>query len=126
MKKMLLILLAATAAVSFTGCGTLFRGERVGKRASDRIDPTIMILDCCGLLFGLIPGVVALVLDFNNKTIYYTKSEASSLSDAGSLDRARMVAVKVRAMTPEAIAEALSRELGRPVAAAEIQFSATR
>ena len=66
-RKISMAALAVVFALVFTGCGTLFRGDRVGKRSSNQIDPAILILDCCGFLFGIIPGVVALVLDINNK-----------------------------------------------------------
>ena len=120
MKKAISCALAASFVFAATGCGTLFRSDRIGKSSSDRIDPAIMILDCCGLLFGLIPGVVALVLDFNNKTIYYSSSEVAGIP--GSTEN--MVAIQVEDMSEEAIAAALSEALGREIRYDQIQFAA--
>ena len=72
-KKSMLVALAGVLMLQLTACGTLFYGERKGKPASSQIDPAVLVLDCCGLLFGIIPGVVAIVIDYSNKTIYYTK-----------------------------------------------------
>ena len=119
-KKVLSSLLVAAFALIATGCGTLLKPERIGKRASDRIDPSIMILDCCGFLFGVIPGVVALVLDFNNKTIYFSANETSSIP--GSVEN--MQAIKVGEMSKEEIASAVSKALGKEVKFSEIQFAA--
>ena len=120
MKKTISCALAASFVFAATGCGTLFRSERIGKASSDRIDPAIMILDCCGLLFGVIPGVVALVLDFNNKTIYFSAREAGIMP--GTTDN--MVAIQVEDMSEESIAAALSEALGREIRYDEIQFAA--
>ncbi len=122
-RKISMAALAVVFALVFTGCGTLFRGDRVGKRSSNQIDPAILVLDCCGFLFGIIPGVVALVLDINNKTIYYSASEAAM---SGNCDTSRMIALKVDDMSEEGIAQALSRELGREVRFNEIHFAAAK
>ena len=74
-QKLSVFLLTGVVALSLTGCGTLFWKERKDKSSSGEIDPTVLALDCCGLLLGIIPGVVAIVLDVNNNTMYYTKAE---------------------------------------------------
>ena len=81
-RKLTTLAVTAACALVFAGCGTIFYGERIGQKSSDKIDPTVLVLDCCGLLFGIIPGVVALAVDFSNRTIYYTASEANSESGA--------------------------------------------
>ncbi|WP_424948544.1 hypothetical protein [Chromohalobacter marismortui] len=51
------------------GCGTVFYPERKGQ-PSGRIDPAVAIADGVGLLFYIIPGVIAYAIDFSNGTIY--------------------------------------------------------
>src|ERR1700691_6318147 len=51
------------------GCGTLMYPERRGQRGGS-IDAGVAILDGIGLLFGIIPGVIAFAVDFSNGTIY--------------------------------------------------------
>ena len=127
-KKIVSYTLVGAFGVALSGCGTLFHAERKGQDPSDKLDPEVVILDCCGFLFGVIPGVVALVLDFNNKTIYYTKAEARKLSASNFTpsDLARMQALRVREMTPRAIEEALASELGQQVSLNHLQWQAVR
>ena len=81
-----------------------------------------------GIGVDLIPGVVALVIDYSNNTIYYTKAEvrANQRSSMESIDRSRMIAVKMDDMSNEAIEKALSRELGQSVSLADLQVVAAQ
>ncbi len=125
MKKALSILVAGVAIVAFSGCGTLFWAERKNQPTSKQIDPTVLILDCCGFFFGIIPGAVALVLDLNNNTIYYTKAEVKNLSEVESMDRSQMVAVQIPAGASVAEINAiLSQELGQSVDISSAQLVA--
>lgn len=54
-------------------CGTILHPERRGQRGG-RIDPGIAILDGIGLLFFIIPGVIAFAVDFSNGTIYLPRT----------------------------------------------------
>lgn len=51
------------------GCGTLLYPERRGQ-VGGRLDTGVVILDGIGLLFVLIPGIIAFAVDFGNGTIY--------------------------------------------------------
>lgn len=64
--------MAITAVLIFqlTGCGTLLYPERRGRTAG-RLDPGVVILDALGLLFGIIPGVIAFAVDFSSGCIYF-------------------------------------------------------
>ena len=127
-RKTMMTVLAGTLLLQLTACGTLFHGERKGQQASNQVDPTVLILDCCGFLFGIIPGVVALVIDYSNNTIYYTKAEvrANQHSSSRDIDRSGMIALKMEDMSNEAIEKALSRELGRTVSLADLQVVAAQ
>lgn len=59
----------AAITTSLAGCGTVFYPERKGQ-LSGRIDPVVAIADGVGLLFYIIPGVIAYAVDFSNGTIY--------------------------------------------------------
>lgn len=61
------------------GCGTILYPERKGQ-TSGKIDAGVAILDGIGLLFFLIPGVIAFAVDFNNGTIYLPGTSRSSLN----------------------------------------------
>ena len=63
------LFICAIFTMQLMGCGTLMYPERRGQRGGS-IDAGIAILDCIGLLFAIIPGVIAFCVDFSNGTIY--------------------------------------------------------
>lgn len=66
-----------------TGCGYLLHPERRGLQ-SGAIDGATMVMDCLWLLAGIVPGVVALVVDFSSGGIYaYGSRHALYLSPDG-------------------------------------------
>ena len=69
MKRSLGISLTLALAVNMSSCGLILHPERKGQKSGD-IDATVAILDGVGLLFFLIPGVVAFIVDFHHGTIY--------------------------------------------------------
>ena len=73
MTKILINTLRLSVCAIFTlqlaGCGTLMYPERRGQRGG-RVDVGVAVLDGIGLLFFIIPGVIAFCVDFSNGTIY--------------------------------------------------------
>jgi len=71
--KTLVNALRIFVCIAFTmqlvGCGTLMYPERKGQRGG-RLDVGVTVLDAVGLLFFIIPGVIAFAVDFGNGTIY--------------------------------------------------------
>lgn len=107
-------ILASTALAAFivntAGCGLLLHPERQGQK-SGRIDPSIAIFDGIGLLFFLIPGLVAFAIDFHQGTIYLPGGQSS----VGESDNG-LRAVKVDGeMTKENIEATLKDALGQEV-----------
>lgn len=82
MKKILAMTLVLSTLV-VSGCGYLLYPERKGLQGG-KIDPTIVLLDGAGLLFGFWPGVVAFAVDFTNGTIYLRPGEKSAISRIGT------------------------------------------
>jgi uncharacterized protein (UPF0333 family) len=85
--------LAFTMIVNLASCGTILYPERQGQKAG-QIDPAVAILDGVGLLFFIIPGVIAFAVDFNNHTIYlphgHSSSKYSQIQSDKKLDMATM------------------------------------
>lgn len=90
--------------VSLSGCGTLFHPERKGQLSGD-IDPAIAIANGVGLLFFIVPGVIAYAVDFSNGTIYLPGHSSASV-DVHHLDDAMDVA---------SLEKLLSEKAGQPV-----------
>lgn len=95
------VLLFSSALISqLTACGTILHPERKGQK-SGQIDPAIAVFNGIGLLFFLIPGVIAFAVDFSNGTIYLPGGRQSSLSDEelrqvapeGKLDEQKLAAI---------------------------------
>lgn len=90
-----------------SACGTIFYPERRGQTGG-RIDPAIAILNGIGLLFFIIPGLIAFAIDFSTGAIYLPPDEGGS--------EGATLYLPPDQMTPERI-EALIREhTGREVA----------
>jgi hypothetical protein len=61
--------LVATLLTQITACGTLFYPDRRGQ-IDGKIDPLVAGLDAIGILFFVIPGLIAFGVDFATGAIY--------------------------------------------------------
>jgi hypothetical protein len=79
---------AATTMLSFgvgsIGCGYLLHPERRGNRGGYVAGGTL-VMDLLWLIPGLVPGVVALVVDFSSGAIYVNGGYALRASDNGTV-----------------------------------------
>ncbi|SFP28847.1 hypothetical protein SAMN05216229_101315 [Geopseudomonas sagittaria] len=93
-------LLAAALLVQLSGCGTLFYPERRGQ-LKGQIDPAVAALDAIGILFFVIPGLIAFAIDFGTGAIYLPEGRYSvaperlqdALGSDGRVDHARLRAI---------------------------------
>ncbi len=99
------LILSLTAQI--TACGTLFYPDRRGQ-LEGRIDPAVAAMDAIGILFFVIPGLIAFAVDFATGAIYLPGGQASiapehlreAIGADGQVDPLRLKAI-------------LARELGR-------------
>lgn len=68
-----------TAMLNTSACGYLIYPERQGFRG-DRVDGTVVALDAIGLLFFVLPGVVAFAVDFTTGCIYLPEGHEGPFS----------------------------------------------
>lgn len=118
---------AAVAAVLLlgSGCGTLFFSERIGKKMSRQIDRRVFVTNCILCLAGVIPGVVAFVLDYDNETIYYTEAELipdDFMDYKGSFN---MKQIPCKKLDLERAARILSGVLGKEITPLQLRMSAS-
>ncbi|WP_404297016.1 hypothetical protein [Halomonas sp.] len=78
-------LVLGVSITALVGCGTLFHPERKGQM-SGRIDPVVAIANGVGLLFFILPGVIAYAVDFSNGTIYLPSGHNAAGIDALKLE----------------------------------------
>ncbi|WP_375740242.1 polyribonucleotide nucleotidyltransferase [Pseudomonas boanensis] len=94
--------LVATALLTqLTACGTIFFPDRRGQ-IEGKIDPVVAALDAIGILFFVIPGLIAFAVDFATGAIYLPAGQTVQVSpellqDAigtdGKVDTARLKAI---------------------------------
>ena len=73
----------------------------MGHSHSSTIDYTVLALDVAGLLFFVVPGLIALAVDFNNGTVYlpsrYSQGEGNPTFEVvhtdGKIDKAYLEAL---------------------------------
>ena len=76
MKPVACALLTVALTSQLAACGTIFYPERRGQ-ISGQIDSGVAILNGIGLLFYLVPGVIAFAVDFATGAIYLPDSRYS-------------------------------------------------
>lgn len=70
---------AAALMTQLTACGTLFWPDRRGQ-IEGRIDPVVAALDAIGILFYVIPGLIAFGVDFATGAIYLNDGKTAQVS----------------------------------------------
>ena len=105
--------LVLTLAFSLAACGTILHPERKGQ-IDGRIDAGVAVLDGVGLLFFIIPGVIAYAVDFSNGTIYLPGTGRRRGASLG-LDGLRTVRFDPRRATPEGLSAIVGRRTGYAV-----------
>lgn len=92
--------LAVSLFTQLTACGTLFYPDRRGQ-IDGKIDPAIAVANAVGLLFYVIPGLIAFGIDFATGAIYLPDNEYSVVPEKlreaigadGVVDQARLKAI---------------------------------
>lgn len=93
--------LSAALLSQLSACGTLFYPERRGQ-IDGRIDPAIVAFDAIGLLFYIIPGLIAFGVDFASGAIYYPPGVTAHIDPVklkpainadGQVDKAKLQAI---------------------------------
>ncbi|MBN1972286.1 MAG: hypothetical protein JW787_01505 [Sedimentisphaerales bacterium] len=80
-------LVVLTAFIITTmGCGYILYPERRHAKLSNEIDAKVVLFDCLWLIAGVIPGVVALVIDAASDTWYYTEDEWNDIKSESSIN----------------------------------------
>ena len=72
-------ILVATLLTQLTACGTLFYPDRRGQ-IEGKVDPVIVALDAVGILFYVIPGLIAFGIDFATGAIYLPGGSTAQVS----------------------------------------------
>jgi hypothetical protein len=91
----------AALLTQITACGSIFYPERRGQ-IDGKIDPAIAVLDAVGLLFYVIPGLIAFGVDFATGAIYFPHGQSAQIDPQklkpavnadGSVDNSKLQAI---------------------------------
>jgi hypothetical protein len=95
--------LVVSLLAQLTACGSIFYPDRRGQiQGSGRMDPAIVVLDAIGLLFYIIPGVIAFAVDFATGAIYLPSGKQAQIDPQklepavradGRVDNAKLQAI---------------------------------
>jgi hypothetical protein len=92
------------AAFIFTtmGCGYILYPERRHAKLSYEVDGKVVLFDCLWLFAGVVPGVIALVVDGVNDTWYYTEDEWNDIHSESSMNiqPGQQLAVDIHGLAP--------------------------
>jgi hypothetical protein len=117
LKKLTSLTLASAFVLQLSACGTIMHPERKGQAAGD-LDTSIVALNAVGLLFFLVPGVIAFAVDFNNGAIYLPGGSASTHSTDMNI-----VTID-GAMTNEMIEQVILEETGESISLSDSDVQA--
>jgi hypothetical protein len=124
-RRLISLTLCTMMLIQLASCGTLLYPERRGQ-TSGRIDPAVVLMDAIGLLFFIIPGVLAFAVDFSTGSIYLPPDYADrNLKDRlidlwkGKEEAAtsELLVIKVdpEGLNPDAISAIVTKQTGYPV-----------
>ncbi|WP_349571276.1 polyribonucleotide nucleotidyltransferase [Azotobacter salinestris] len=109
-------LLAVALTTQLSACGSLFFPDRRGQ-IDGQVDFLVVGLDAIGLLFYVIPGVIAFAVDFTTGAIYLPPGERYSVAPESLRDTldadGRVDPARLRTL--------IERETGRPLPAGELR-----
>ncbi|BCS96450.1 hypothetical protein DSLASN_20820 [Desulfoluna limicola] len=118
MKKLIVVGLLL-AVMNLTACGYFLYPERKGQ-TEGRLDSTVILLDAVGLLFFVVPGVVAFAVDIATGAIYLPKGGKSVIDK--HIDQTRVETAPHADVDKTLLAAKLSANLNRPITPEMIQF----
>ena len=129
-KKLIALALTATILFISTSCGTLLYPERRGQPRGV-IDSGVVLLDAIGLIFFVVPGLVAFAVDFSTGAIYFPPPASGPLPSYGPMTQNRLrrndlvkVQVSKEELTRAKIEQVVSQRTGQSVALEPGQFRA--
>ncbi len=86
--RFLALMVMVAMVVGTARCGLIIYKERRDRKPpkpdARKIDPAVLIMDCAWLLVGIIPGAVALIIDFATGGVYLS-GKTSNLRSGDSV-----------------------------------------
>lgn len=100
--------------LTVTACGTMLYPERRGQRGG-YIDTGVAVMDGIGLLFFLVPGVIAFAVDFSTGAIYLPSDSYPMGLNPSNIKDARIIEAGQQPLTRHALEQVVEKETGRKI-----------
>jgi len=114
MRKIISSLLALTLVTQISSCGYVFHPDRRGQTNSDKVDWAIVGLDAIGLVFFIVPGLIAYAVDVYSGTIYLKKTATgySAASIEGDWSNAEIIKLDPKKISDASVVQAIKQRTG--------------
>ena len=124
-KRIVALILVIALALGSTSCGTILYPERRGQPRGV-IDQGVLLMDAIGLIFFVVPGLIAFAVDFSTGAIYYPPAPYGGPVTQNGCRPDDLVRIDVPPgeLTQAKIEEVVSRETGKPVSLEPGRFRA--
>ena len=109
--RMLHVVVLAVLIIQMSACGYILYSERRGQRPIGRIDPAIAVLDALGLIFFVVPGVIAFAVDITNGTLYLPSGHRHS-SVSTETEHMTVIQVNPAELNEKTLQEIVQRHTG--------------
>ncbi len=86
-RQLLQILSGAAMLPLLSSCGTIIYPDRVNQKKRGDLDFIVVGMDAVGLLFFLVPGIIAFAVDFGTGAIYFPENHKKGTRETTIFDK---------------------------------------
>lgn len=111
MRKFISVILVTILSLQLCSCGYILHPERRGQQ-SGQIDWAVAGLDSIGILFFILPGVIAFAVDIQSGTIYMPKNTPGLKTSQNNSQKIQLADKKI---DKQNLASAIKNSTGRDI-----------
>lgn len=113
--KVFSVIIIVVLLTQLMGCGTLLYPERRGQKVHGDVDTRIAVLDGIGLLFFIIPGLIAFGVDFYTGAIYLRPGEKQVWGENQTQKEILTLTVDPKHLNQKTIERIVSEHIGQRI-----------
>ena len=113
--KAMSIVVLVVLVTQIAGCGTIMYPERRGQKLHGDVDTRVAVLDAVGLLFFIIPGLIAFGVDFYTGAIYLRPGEKQVWGQTQNQQEVVVIRVDPNQLNRKLIETVVSDHIGQTI-----------
>jgi hypothetical protein len=113
--KVLSVIVLVVLITQIAGCGTIMYPERRGQKVHGDVDTRVAVLDAVGLLFFIIPGLIAFGVDFYTGAIYLRPGEKQVWGQIQNKQEIVVIKVDPNQLDQKMIEKIVSAQIGQTI-----------